>query len=255
MTDSNIPMEFPGAAGRPLRNPDASIVSAISFAAGQSTTYANDSIATSQPPRHNDAATRFNTENQSADVLMDNENDNDNDEYDEDEDEDGWPESQSLFTVHNHTSHPLNTLSDINPRQSRGSVGSIGSMIPYDSAFGSHETDVITDNPGMINGHPASPRSIRRLRNRMAAARMRTRQKQHLEDLEQRKEKLEQQAANLESELRAVQRKNNPLNSSIDKLSEMIDDLTKVESTMLSGIDECKSLLKNLERLYWERNP
>ncbi|KAJ1899956.1 hypothetical protein LPJ66_001785 [Kickxella alabastrina] len=254
MTDSNIPMEFSGAAGRPLRNLDASTVSAISFAAGQSTTYANDSIATSQPPRHNDTAARFKTENQSADVLMDNENDND--EYDEDEDEeDGWPESQSLFTVHNHTSHPLNTLSHINLHRSRGSVGSIGSMIPYDSGFGSHETDVITDNPGMINGHAASPRSIRRLRNRMAAARMRTRQKQHLEDLERRKEKLEQQAADLESELRAVQRKNNPLNSSIGKLSEMIDDLTKVESTMLSGIDECKSLLQNLERLYWEQNP
>ncbi|KAJ2007601.1 hypothetical protein H4R26_000680 [Coemansia thaxteri] len=99
----------------------------------------------------------------------------------------------------------------------------------------------------------SSPRSARRLRNRLAAARMRTRQKQHLVELEKRKEELERRAAELEGELRLVQRKNNPLNASIDKLAEMIDDLTKVESTMLHGIDECKGLLQSLEVLYESR--
>ncbi|KAJ2722919.1 hypothetical protein GGI07_002995 [Coemansia sp. Benny D115] len=103
------------------------------------------------------------------------------------------------------------------------------------------------------DGRPPSPRSARRLRNRLAAARMRTRQKQHLEDLEQRKEVLERQAAALEEELQQLQRNNNPLNTSIDALAEMIDDLTNVEFTMLSGIDECKGLLQNLERLYQDR--
>ncbi|KAJ1826733.1 hypothetical protein LPJ73_008935 [Coemansia sp. RSA 2703] len=98
-----------------------------------------------------------------------------------------------------------------------------------------------------------SPKSARRLRNRLAAARMRTRQKQHLEELERRKAELERRAADLESELRQIQRKNNPLNASIDQLAQMIDDLTKVEFTMLSGIDECKGLLQNLERIYQER--
>ncbi|KAJ2779933.1 hypothetical protein GGI15_003722 [Coemansia interrupta] len=100
---------------------------------------------------------------------------------------------------------------------------------------------------------PPSPKSARRLRNRLAAARMRTRQKQHLEELERRKAELERRAAELESELRQIQRKNNPLNASIDQLAQMIDDLTKVEFTMLSGIDECKGLLQNLERIYQER--
>ncbi|PIA14065.1 hypothetical protein COEREDRAFT_89023 [Coemansia reversa NRRL 1564] len=94
-----------------------------------------------------------------------------------------------------------------------------------------------------------SPRTARRQRNRLAAARMRTRQKQHLAQLERRKEGLERRAAQLEEELRMVQRQNSPFDSSIDKLAEMIDDLTKVEHTMLTGIDECKSLLRNLESL------
>ncbi|KAJ2910793.1 hypothetical protein GGI21_000510 [Coemansia aciculifera] len=95
-----------------------------------------------------------------------------------------------------------------------------------------------------------SPRSARRLRNRLAAARMRTRQKQQLVQLEKRKSDLERRATELESELRSIQQKNNPLNSSIDRLAEMIDELTKVEFTMLTGIDECKGLLQNLEKLY-----
>ncbi|KAJ1664938.1 hypothetical protein IW140_002737 [Coemansia sp. RSA 1813] len=99
-----------------------------------------------------------------------------------------------------------------------------------------------------------SPRSTRRIRNRLAAARMRTRQKQHLEELEQRKKELERRAAELEDELRATQSQNNPLTSSIDTLATMIDDLTNVEQTMLSGIDECKMLLQNLETLLKERN-
>ncbi|KAJ2608988.1 hypothetical protein H4S08_004242 [Coemansia sp. RSA 1365] len=94
-----------------------------------------------------------------------------------------------------------------------------------------------------------SPRTARRQRNRLAAARMRTRQKQHLAQLERRKEGLERRAAQLEEELRMVQRQNSPFDSSYDKLAEMIDDLTKVEHTMLTGIDECKSLLRNLESL------
>ncbi|KAJ1805374.1 hypothetical protein LPJ75_005331 [Coemansia sp. RSA 2598] len=106
------------------------------------------------------------------------------------------------------------------------------------------------DSPAATGERAQSPRSARRLRNRLAAARMRTRQKQHLEELEKRKEQLEKKAAELENELRMIQRKNNPLNSSIDKLAEMIDDLTKVEFTMLSGIDECKGLLQNLEKIY-----
>ncbi|KAJ2792128.1 hypothetical protein GGI18_000648 [Coemansia linderi] len=95
-----------------------------------------------------------------------------------------------------------------------------------------------------------SPRSARRYRNRLAAARMRSRQKQQLVELEKRKGDLERRAAELQLELQDIQRKNNPLNSSIDKLAGMIDDLTKVECTMLTGIDECKSLLQNLEKLY-----
>ncbi|KAJ2731111.1 hypothetical protein IW152_004774 [Coemansia sp. BCRC 34962] len=95
-----------------------------------------------------------------------------------------------------------------------------------------------------------SPRSARRYRNRLAAARMRSRQKQQLVELEKRKSDLERRAAELQLELQDIQRKNNPLNSSIDKLAGMIDDLTKVECTMLTGIDECKNLLQNLEKLY-----
>ncbi|KAJ2806124.1 hypothetical protein H4S07_003875, partial [Coemansia furcata] len=83
-----------------------------------------------------------------------------------------------------------------------------------------------------------SPRSARRLRNRLAAARMRTRQKQQLVELEKRKSDLERRASELQLELNNMQRKNNPLNSSIDKLTEMIEELTKVEYTMLTGIDE-----------------
>ncbi|KAJ2657557.1 hypothetical protein IWW48_004469 [Coemansia sp. RSA 1200] len=103
-------------------------------------------------------------------------------------------------------------------------------------------------------GRAQSPRSTRRIRNRLAAARMRTRQKQHLEDLEQRKMELEQRAAELEEELREAQSRNNPLTQSIQNLASMIDELTSVESTMLTGIDECKSLLLNLERLLRDRN-
>ncbi|KAJ2730169.1 hypothetical protein H4R23_003379 [Coemansia sp. Cherry 401B] len=98
-----------------------------------------------------------------------------------------------------------------------------------------------------------SPRTARRIRNRQAAARMRDRQRHHLAELEKRKEVLERRAAQLEEELRVVQRQNNPLNSSIDKLTEMIEDLTKVEYTMLDGIDECKQLLGMLESLYKQR--
>ncbi|KAJ2816119.1 hypothetical protein FBU31_006692, partial [Coemansia sp. 'formosensis'] len=100
-----------------------------------------------------------------------------------------------------------------------------------------------------------SPRSARRLRNRLAAARMRTRQKQQLVELEKRKSDLERRASELQLELNNMQRKNNPLNSSIDKLTEMIEELTKVEYTMLTGIDECKGLLQNLEKLYESKQP
>ncbi|KAJ2479741.1 hypothetical protein IWW56_002889 [Coemansia sp. RSA 2131] len=102
---------------------------------------------------------------------------------------------------------------------------------------------------------PNSPRTARRIRNREAATRMRSRQKQHMAELEKRKETLERRAAQLEEELRMVQRQNNPLNSSIEMLSEMIDDLSQVEYTMLSGIEECRVLLQGLEGLYKQRLP
>ncbi|KAJ2408680.1 hypothetical protein J3F80_001906 [Coemansia sp. RSA 2526] len=102
---------------------------------------------------------------------------------------------------------------------------------------------------------PNSPRTARRIRNREAATRMRSRQKQHMAELEKRKEALERRAAQLEEELRMVQRQNNPLNSSIEMLSEMIDDLSQVEYTMLSGIEECRVLLQGLEGLYKQRLP
>ncbi|KAJ2805049.1 hypothetical protein H4R20_002251 [Coemansia guatemalensis] len=122
------------------------------------------------------------------------------------------------------------------------------SQLPAASSFGS--VDATTE--GILpeeTGRAQSPRTARRQRNRLAAARMRTRQKQHLAQLEKRKEGLERRAAQLEEELRMVQRQNSPYNSSIDKLAEMVDDLTRVEHTMLTGIDECKSLLQNLESL------
>ncbi|KAJ1954240.1 hypothetical protein EC988_002539, partial [Linderina pennispora] len=106
------------------------------------------------------------------------------------------------------------------------------------------------DNVEEPVARPHSPRSARRVRNRLAAARMRTRQKQHLAELEQRKTALEERASALEQELLELQRQNNPLDMSIVKLAGMIDDLTKVEFSMLSGIDECKTLLQNLEQLY-----
>ncbi|KAJ2642492.1 hypothetical protein GGF44_001639 [Coemansia sp. RSA 1694] len=125
-----------------------------------------------------------------------------------------------------------------------------------DSARARRATAANQAGPGGGSGATArapSPRSARRLRNRLAAARMRTRQKQQLVQLEKRKSDLERRATELEGELRAIQQKNNPLNSSIEKLAEMIDDLTKVEFTMLTGIDECKGLLQNLEKLYESR--
>ncbi|KAJ1953802.1 hypothetical protein GGI12_005936, partial [Dipsacomyces acuminosporus] len=75
----------------------------------------------------------------------------------------------------------------------------------------------------------------------------------HLAELEQRKAELERRASELKKELREIQMQNNPLNSSIDKLAEMIEDLTKVEFTMLEGIGECKDLLQSLEKLYKEK--
>ncbi|KAJ1786863.1 hypothetical protein LPJ59_005844 [Coemansia sp. RSA 2399] len=118
---------------------------------------------------------------------------------------------------------------------------------------GAHDS---SDEIAMMEGaeRGQSPRSTRRIRNRLAAARMRNRQKQHLEELEQRKRDLELRAAELEDELRATQSQNNPVTSSIDTLATMIDDLTSVEQAMLSGIDECKSLLQNLEAVVKKRN-
>ncbi|KAJ2695512.1 hypothetical protein GGH99_000082 [Coemansia sp. RSA 1285] len=116
------------------------------------------------------------------------------------------------------------------------------------------EAEIEAEEEMEAGGRAQSPRSTRRIRNRMAAARMRTRQKQHLEDLEQRKTELEQRAAELEEELREAQSRNNPLTQSIENLTSMIDELTSVENTMLTGIDECKSLLLNLERLLRDRN-
>ncbi|KAJ1727860.1 hypothetical protein LPJ72_005733 [Coemansia sp. Benny D160-2] len=116
------------------------------------------------------------------------------------------------------------------------------------------EAEIEAEEEMEEGGRAQSPRSTRRIRNRMAAARMRTRQKQHLEDLEQRKTELEQRAAELEEELREAQSRNNPLTQSIENLTSMIDELTSVENTMLTGIDECKSLLLNLERLLRDRN-
>ncbi|KAJ2546776.1 hypothetical protein EV175_005476 [Coemansia sp. RSA 1933] len=121
-----------------------------------------------------------------------------------------------------------------------------------------NNTNVSSDELAMIERiggaeRAQSPRSTRRIRNRLAAARMRNRQRQHLEELEQRKRELEQRAADLEDELRSTQSQNNPLTSSIDTLATMIDDLTSVEQTMLSGIDECKALLHSLESLLKDR--
>ncbi|KAJ2746121.1 hypothetical protein GGI20_001606 [Coemansia sp. BCRC 34301] len=139
--------------------------------------------------------------------------------------------------------------------EASGDVGHVGYSDARVAGARSVTTADLAGPGGSSNaiGRAQSPRSARRLRNRLAAARMRTRQKQQLVQLEKRKSDLERRAKELETELLTIQQKNNPLNSSIDKLAEMIDDLTKVEFTMLTGIDECKGLLQNLEQLYESR--
>ncbi|KAI9501424.1 hypothetical protein GGI25_004483 [Coemansia spiralis] len=126
--------------------------------------------------------------------------------------------------------------------------------IDDDTVMSPKDNSTPADAQPSDNMRAPSPRSARRIRNRLAAARMRTRQKQHLAELEQRKANLERRAADLEEELHSLQSKNNPLSSSIDELADMIDNLTKVEYTMLSGINECRSLLESLEKLFEERN-
>ncbi|KAJ2703922.1 hypothetical protein FB645_003688 [Coemansia sp. IMI 203386] len=184
---------------------------------------------------HNDVVDVHNTtRNKENDKQYIEEEDDDvvnDDDEEEEEDDEAWIDNRPV----------LNSSSTLNTSNTKMNQQPLQSITTNQSSS--------ADSPA--GGDRAqSPRSARRLRNRLAAARMRTRQKQHLEELEKRKEQLELKAAELENELRLIQRKNNPLNASIDKLAEMIDDLTKVEFTMLSGIDECKGLLQNLEKIY-----
>ncbi|KAJ2158392.1 hypothetical protein GGF46_003797 [Coemansia sp. RSA 552] len=98
-----------------------------------------------------------------------------------------------------------------------------------------------------------SPRTARRLRNREAAARMRARQKERMQQLELRRADLERQVTTLEQELNMVRRQNNPSSPSIRVLAKMIDDMTQVEGTMLDAIGQCQELVRILEALYQQR--
>ncbi|KAJ2845122.1 hypothetical protein IWW36_004917 [Coemansia brasiliensis] len=93
---------------------------------------------------------------------------------------------------------------------------------------------------------PQSPRSMRRRRNREAAARMRSRQKQQLVTLEDRKEMLEQRAAELEEELRVLQRQSDPYKNQISCLHELVDCITETERSMLKEIDQCQLCIQKL---------
>ncbi|KAJ2632718.1 hypothetical protein H4R22_001043 [Coemansia sp. RSA 1290] len=96
------------------------------------------------------------------------------------------------------------------------------------------------------SSRPQSPRSMRRRRNREAAARMRSRQKQQLVTLEDRKEMLEQRAAELEEELRALQRQSDPYKNQILCLHELVDCIAETERSMLREIDQCQLCIQKL---------
>ncbi|KAJ1721874.1 hypothetical protein LPJ53_003654 [Coemansia erecta] len=237
--------------------------------------------------RQNDVSEQALNDNGEKAVVGDDdhENENENDDFSGNEDEyesidenegndgkDVWASTAlSSPHKHSHSSHPhrppplptttttTTTTASTAPSQpimnthQSSSAESLTPLPPPSSSIAGDDRGSASSKREAGEQRAPSPKSARRLRNRLAAARMRTRQKQHLEELERRKAELERRAAELESELRQIQRKNNPLNASIDQLAQMIDDLTRVEFTMLSGIDECKGLLQNLERIYQER--
>ncbi|KAJ2052375.1 hypothetical protein H4S04_001368 [Coemansia sp. S16] len=190
-------------------------------------------------------------ERDSASLSMSGEDDEELDE-DDDDDEDREGESEDQYSINSRRNRQWTGDSYIaDGHMSTNSLGAANGMFVdgEDATRTGISTTADLATAG-ASSRAQSPRSARRLRNRLAAARMRTRQKQQLVELEKRKSELERRASDLQRELHDMQRKNNPLNSSIDKLTEMIDELTKVECTMLTGIDECKGLLQNLEKLY-----
>ncbi|KAJ2066742.1 hypothetical protein GGH13_005592, partial [Coemansia sp. S155-1] len=180
-------------------------------------------------------------ERDSASLSMSGEDDEELDE-DDDDDEDREGESEDQYSINSRRNRQWTGDSYIaDGHMSTNSLGAANGMFVdgEDATRTGISTTADLATAG-ASSRAQSPRSARRLRNRLAAARMRTRQKQQLVELEKRKSELERRASDLQRELHDMQRKNNPLNSSIDKLTEMIDELTKVECTMLTGIDECK---------------
>ncbi|KAJ2777310.1 hypothetical protein H4R18_005211 [Coemansia javaensis] len=97
-----------------------------------------------------------------------------------------------------------------------------------------------------------SPLTARRIRNKLASARMRERQKLHLEELQERKNRLEARVAEMERELEETQCSTRATDCIIDSLVETVDKLIAAEDQTLKDI---RVVLKDLQELKSQQLP